>query len=77
MYNVITAISRNYPDIASHPEKYFFRYKELFFISIFYPTGEPILLGGEGWRLHCSSFAVAHYNFMSYFFVAAAISPRK
>jgi len=36
MYNVITEISGNYPDIASHPEKYFFRTKQIFFISIFY-----------------------------------------
>jgi hypothetical protein len=73
MYNVITAISGNYPDIASHPDKYFFRAKQIFFVSIFYPTGGPI----SPHRLHCSPFVVIHYNFMGYFFVAAAISIRK
>ncbi len=42
-------------------------------IGIFYPTGEPI----SPHRLHCSPFAVVHYNFMGHCFAAAAILTRK
>jgi hypothetical protein len=79
MHCMLTAISGNFPDIAKHPEKFFFRNE--FLVScrvgrvggIFYPSGEPI----SRQRLHRSPFGVVHYNFMSYFFVAAAISARK
>ena len=73
MHYVIKTISGNYPDIASHPEKYFFRNKQLFFIGIFYPSGELISLH----RHRCSPFAVFKYSFMGYCLAAAAISTRE
>jgi hypothetical protein len=77
MYSIFKAILGNNPDIAKCTEKNIFRSEQLFFLSIFYPSGEPILQGGVGWRLHRRPFVVVHYNFMSYFFVAAAILARK
>jgi len=44
----------------------------ILFISIFYPSGEPI----SQHRLRCSPFAVVYYSFMGHFLVAAAISSR-
>jgi hypothetical protein len=73
MHYTSTAISGYFPDIAYHPEKYFFRNLQVFSISIFYPKGGSI----SPHRLHRSPFAVVYYNFMGYFFVAAAISTRK
>jgi hypothetical protein len=73
MHYVITAISGNYPDIANHPEKHFFRNKQLISIGIFYPSGDPISLR----RLRRGSFAVVYYSFISHILVAAAISERK
>lgn len=69
---------RSYPDIAIYPEKHFFRNEQIFFIGIFYPSGEPISLQ----RLHRSPgrlgrLVVVHYNFMSYFFAVAVILARK
>jgi len=32
------------------------------FISIFYPSGEPRLLGGEDWLLCCDPFAVDNHR---------------
>jgi hypothetical protein len=43
IYNVITAISGGYPDIASHPEKYFFRKKTNIFHQHFLPNGRADL----------------------------------
>jgi hypothetical protein len=48
-------------------------YYHFLIIEIFYPTGEPI----SQHRLHCSSFVVVHYNFMSHFFAATATSVRE
>jgi hypothetical protein len=45
-------------------------------ISIFSPSGNPILLGGVGWRLRCGPFAVVYHNLMRHYLVAAAISSR-
>ena len=73
MHYVIKTISGNYPDIASHPEKYFFRNKQLFFIGIFYPSGELILLQS----LRCSPLAVVYYSFVGHFLAFAATSTRE
>jgi len=32
------------------------------FIGIFYPSGEPKLLGGAGWMLCCDPFAVDNHS---------------
>jgi hypothetical protein len=47
------------------------------FIGIFYPLGEPRLLGGVGWRRRCSPFAVYKYSFMGHFLADAAILARE
>jgi len=43
-------------------------FKKNFFIpiGIFYPSGEPILLGGVGWMLRCDPFAVDNHSCMSH-----------
>jgi len=59
----LTAISGSYSDIAvNYYEKTF-----IHLIGIFYPSGEPILMGGVGWRLRCSPLAVVYYSFMGHF----------
>jgi len=35
-------------------------------IGIFYPSGEPILLGGVGWMLCCDPFAVDYHSCMGH-----------
>jgi hypothetical protein len=65
----ITAISRNYPDIAVN---YFYE-RVFLLIGIFYPSGEPI----SPHRLRCSPIAVLCYSFMAHFLGGAAILTRE
>jgi len=51
-------------------------------IGIFYPLGEPILLGGVGWRLRRSPgrlgrLAAVHYSFKGHFLAVTAILIRE
>jgi len=84
---VLKTISGVYTNIAKIPEKYFFRNNPFILTSIFYLSGEPLLLGGEGWRLRCSPgrlarLAIIHSrpdlpSFMGHFLAAAAIFARE
>jgi hypothetical protein len=58
--------SDKYSDFAEKLPK-----KDIKYVGIFYPAGEPILLGGVGWQLRCSSFVVAHYNFIGHSLASA------
>jgi len=75
-YFTVSAISGHYPDIAEIAIE-IVCLKVFLIFGIFYPTGEPILLGGVGWRLRCSPFAVVYYSFMGYFLAVAAILTRE
>jgi hypothetical protein len=69
-----TAISGSYPDIVENNNRTFLRIP--FFrvyinpnvrvgwigIGIFYPSGEPILLGGVGWLHRYRAFAVDNHS---------------
>ena len=42
MLNAVTAISRNYSDIARNPNKFFFEKKLLILIGIFFPGRDDL-----------------------------------
>jgi len=63
----ITTKPEIFPDFVVNPEIFFIKKWYFKFICIFYPSGEPILLGGVGWRLRCNPFAVFKYSFMGHF----------
>ncbi len=63
---IFLARSGNYPDLAVNRENYFVQENIFLLNDIFYLTGEPIMLGGVGWRLRCSPFAVFKYSFMGH-----------
>jgi hypothetical protein len=74
---IIPAISESFSDIAENPKGYFSKINVFLSFRIFSPSGEPIMLGGEGRWLRCSPFAVYKYSLMAHCLAAAAISTHK
>jgi hypothetical protein len=74
---IIPVISDSFSDIAENPSGYFPKINVFLSFHIFSPSGEPIMLGGEGRRLRCIPFAVYKYSLMGHCLAAAAISTHK